>query len=147
MQWFSNVFLESVHFKNLDAKQVKQMAVKLFLLHGIWGKTQTHWCLHLFTSLSTSPDVTQCVTGGPESTKHWKIYDLHRSPYFYKLRPTEEKQLVQCLMAGSRIRFRASSSSDPPLLPRTPNRGRKKTLNGTVNQNFIVSYFQTPLPW
>lgn len=50
-------------------------------------------------------------------------------------------------MAGSRIRFRASSSSDPPLLPRTPNRGRKKTLNGTVNQNFIVSYFQTPLPW
>lgn len=58
---------------------------------GSGGETCTHLGLHIFMILSTSPGVTQHVTGEPESTKHLKIHDLHYFPYYYKLRPTEEK--------------------------------------------------------
>lgn len=43
----------------------------------IWDLEEKRRRTGVSTNLSTSPDVTQCVTGGPESTKHLKIYGLH----------------------------------------------------------------------
>lgn len=57
-------------FKNLNVKWMKDGSKACFCYVASEGETQIHLCLHVLTVLSSSLDVTQHVTGEPETTKH-----------------------------------------------------------------------------